>query len=600
MTTTVYINNVLRDDLRVNRIRASYVSPWEAELFYPGRHDAPLGVRLWDSVLIEDDGGLVRFRGNVTSVRPGGVAGEGITFVCQDARFRLENEPVRINGRGSFVWNQRGSTCSEGLAGYDGPSADGSRWTCGQIIVDILEHALGVPPGGSGIPGHHGGACCVPHVYLTAVDIAGYSVSDILALDSICGEFSVDNTPVGQAISLLLGLNGGFYGWYLAPTTGYLVVVNMDALPTTDLEAGELGEWQDKAGTDYRLLDNQLEWSLDGVCSTIIVQGADATAEEKPAHIEGSNDPGAGTLGRLEMIAAPWLGWPAAYRALCQPGRLPTGRQIDMANQFTPPAGYMGYTHAPRVYVGTANGPKYVYRPSSGAQPVWNVVTGAIMFFEDPRGVLGPYEKLWGWYYASVPFTVGAGPDGDAYDCFGYECARTVYDASLRDLTSYPYAAFSDADKVAMGILAQRLLRQYRDVRRQGTLTLDRADFSTGLGARYNVTNLTAPAGGLPCGAGPMDWANLRINAVEVTWNFAEETTELRVANTFFMLEEYSALKDRLEHNLFVQRELNLSQQIYDCQVQAPSVQDPTTQGPFPTTAWPATPPPTTPPPGRA
>lgn len=569
MALTLTIAGSLNTDLTVRSIKASYISPWEAELFYPGRHDDALAVQLWDTVVVAE-GATVRFSGRVTGIRPGGVGAEGITFTCQDARFRLENEPVRINGRGSFVWNQRGSTCNDGKGGYDPPNADGEKWTCGQIVVDILEHVLGVPGGGSGIPGHHASGCCVPDAFLTSADVAGWTVADILALDSICGEFSVDNTPVAQAISLLLALNGGFYGWYIDPATGYFVVVDLDALATTDLQAGELGEWQDKAGTQYRLLRNQLQWSLDGVCSTMTIQGADATAEEQPANIEGSSNAGKGDLGELELVSAPWLSWAAAYRPVCQPKRLATGKLIDMGDTFTPPAGWFGFSHEPRVYRGTAAGSKTVYEPSPSYRfPIFNAVSGIIVFDEEPS--LSAGEKLWAWYYASVPFTVTAGPDGDAYNCFGYECTRTIFDPSMRDVSSYPYPAFSDADKTAMGILATRLLRQYCDVRRQGTLVLDSVDFTTSLDARYNVVNLTAPAGGLPCGAGPMDWANLEINTVEVTWDLAGETTEIRVANTFFMMAEYSALKDRLERNLFVKREINLSQQIYDCQVLAPT-----------------------------
>ncbi len=467
MAISLYINDVLRDDLCVRRIRASYVAPCEAELSYAGRHDAALDVQLYDSVVISE-GATVRFRGRITEVRPGGVAEEGVSFLAHDARWRLENEPVRINGRGFYVWNQRGSTCNEGLGGYDSPGADGGKWTCGEIVLDILEHALGLPAGGSDIAGHHGDGCCVTATYLTADDVAGYTASDILALDSVCGEFSVDNTPVAQAISLLLGLNGGFYGWRIDPASGELVVVDLDALPATDLEAGQLGQWQDAAGTDYRLLDNRLEWSLDGVCSTIVIQGTDRTSEEQPDNIEGSANAGKGCLGELERVAAPWLGWPAAYRALCQPARIPTGRQIDMDNDFTPPAGYTGYTHDPRVYVGSAAGAKYVYRPSSGVTPVFNLVSGLILFNEDPRGVMGWEDELWGWYCASMPFTVSAGPDGDAYDCYGYECARTVYDPNFRSVDGWPQPAPTDDDETAMGVLAERLLRLYKDVRRQG------------------------------------------------------------------------------------------------------------------------------------
>jgi len=567
----VYINGVLATDerLSVRFIRASYVRPWEAELYYAGRHDAPTGVRLWDDVRIEQ-GGTTRFRGNVTAIRPGGVAQEGVTIVCHGRRFRLENEPVRINGRGFYVWNRRGHLCDEGQGGEDSPGGDGGKWTAGEIVIDILEHALGVPAGGSDIPGHHGDSSCATDTYLTSADIAGYTAADWLALDSVVGEFSVDDTPVAQAISLLLALNGGFYGWYIDPATGNLELADLDALPTTDIEAGELGQWQDAAGTDYRLLGNELEWSLDGVCSTIVIQ----------ANIEGSGNPGKGDLGEMELVAAPWKDFAAAYRPLAQPKRHFTTRTIDQAGAYTPPQGYWTYSHKPRLYVGTDAGAKYVYEPSSHIYPVWLVPSGIIGFHEVPS--LGPGEKLWGWYWAEVPFTVQAGPDGDAYHCYGYERTRTVYDPAFKHTTSWPQPGTAD-DETAMGILAERLLRLYKDVRRQGVLRVDQVDFdSYHLGRRYNVVNLGPEAlGGAtstttapPCTLMPTCWDTLAINAVEVTWDLERDETDLRVANTFFMLEDYSELKRRLEMNLFARRELHLSEDIYDCQVQQPSAQD--------------------------
>jgi hypothetical protein len=112
--------------------------------------------------------------------------------------------------------------------------------------------------------------------------------------------------------------------------------------------------------------------------------------------------------------------------------------------------------------------------------------------------------------------------------------------------------------------------------------------------SRYNVTNLAA--------GGPLAWETLRINAVEVTWDLEEMATELHVANTFFMLEGYSELKRRLETNLFVRRELNLSEAIYACQTHEPFAEDATTEegwttgAPATTTESPTTPPPNNPP----
>jgi len=596
---SIYVNDALVTDpgLRVRYVRASYVRPWEAGLLFSGRHDSETGVRLWDEVRIEE-GGSVRFRGNVTEVRPGGVAEEGVGFVARGKRFRLANEPVRINGRGFYLWNRRGHTCSEGRGGEDSPGRDGGKWTAGEIIIDILEHALGLPPAGSDIPGHHGDPSCATETYLTASDVAGYTAAEWLALDSVVGEFSVDDTSVADAISLLLALNGGLYGWYVDPATGGLVLANLDELPTTDIQAGELGQWQDADGTDYRLLGNELAWSLDGVCSRIVVQGTDRLTEEQPANIEGSANPGQGDEGEMELVAAPWKGFAAAYRPLAQPKRHFTLHTIDEEGTYTPPEGFWSYSHLPRLYVGTEAGAKYVYQPPSGVYPVWLAPCGIIAFDGVPG--LGANEKLWGWYWAQTPFTVAAGPDGDAYLCYGYERTRTVYDAAFKHITSWPQGGMPD-DETAMGVLAERLLRLYRDVRRQGVLRVDEADLDTyHLGRRYNVLNLgpvppatTSTTAAPPCTRMPTCWDTLAINAVDVLYDFERDLTEITVANSFFLLEEYAELQERLELNLFAQRDLNLSESIYDCQIRQPYAQDSVDDN-LPTTTTTEAPPTTT------
>ena len=176
--------------------------------------------------------------------------------------------------------------------------------------------------------------------------MAGYDAADILALDSVGGEFSVDNTPVAQAISLLLALNGGFYGWRIDPATGELVVVDMDVPGRRRTwRRASWASWQDAAGTDYRLLDNRLEWSLDGVCSTIVIQGTDTTALQRPANLDGLGNAALGYGGELELVDAPWLGWPAAYRALCQPARIADG-EADRHGQRVHAARRLRWLHA--------------------------------------------------------------------------------------------------------------------------------------------------------------------------------------------------------------------------------------------------------------
>jgi hypothetical protein len=203
------------------------------------------------------------------------------------------------------------------------------------------------------------------------------------------------------------------------------------------------------------------------------------------------------------------------------------------------------------------------------------VPAGLIGFHEAPALATG--EKLWGWYHAEVPFVVEAGPRGDAYSYFGYERTRTVYDPAFKHPGSHPQGGTAD-DEVAMQTLADRLLQMYQDVRRQGTLLCDGVEPARwNLGTRYDVVNL-APADSQP--GSPLEWSSLAINAVQVEWNFAEALTRLTVANTFFMLPEYSEMKRRLELNLFAQRELDLSESIMDCQVRTSNVRISSGSGP--------------------
>jgi len=618
MDLNVYINGSLRTDLAVRRMTRSYVAPWSCELEWSGRHDRR-PVRQWDRVIVDRaDTGARLFRGNVVQVSPGGVAREGIEILALGRRFRLENEPVNINGSGQYVWNRRGHVCGH-ESGEDSPGQDGGKWTAGEIIIDILEHALGIPgcPAScdSDIPGHHGSCGCVTDTYLTSADISGYVAADWLALDSVIGEFSVDNTPVASAISELVALNGGFYGWFI-DEWGVLRLIDLGSCPETLIEAGELGHWQDEAGRDYRLLDNRLDWTLDGVYSSVMVQGTDRTVEVKPSNLDGCGNAALNGGGELELVAQPWKDYACAFRALDQPYRRWTWKGVGFSGSCENwretcecgiPAGLGGIWSGARIYRGTDAGAKtIVSKPTAGLNWRVNLATGIVMFYWDVAADLAVGEKLWGWYWARVPFTVTAGPDGSAYDCLGYQRTLKLYDPAFKHPASYPVVGTED-DETAMGILAERLLDQVKDIRVQGRIVCDDVDPSgLNLLRRYSVSRLgvttttEAPGTTAACAPDPLDWGALRLNAVEAVYDFASRTTTLTLANTFWMLEGYSAIKERLRLNLFAQRELDLSEDILECQVgpASESPDDETTVTEWPTTTSTAAPTTTTTTPG--
>jgi len=620
MAIEVYVNGALETDLKANWLRRSYIDPWSCELSCAGRHDQDGGavIGLYDWVELRDsETGRVLFRGNAVQASPGGVEAEGIRWLCKDRRCRLAEEIVRVNGSASYVWNRRGFRCNAS-GGEDSPGRDGGKWTVGEICIDILEHALGIPAAGSDIDGHHPDASCVTDTYLTGLDIVGYDAADWLAVDSAIGEFGVSETTVAEALEMLLGLAGGMWGWYI-DETGVLRLHDLSALPTTDLAAGQTGHWQDEVGKDYMLLGNRVDWSLEGVYSEVVVQGTDMTVEVKPSNIEASGNAALNGGGELELVDAPWRGYPCAYRALLQPYRHWTSRRVGTDGscegggaECGVPDNVVSITWGPRIYRGTDAGAKtYLVRLVPGGRWVLSLATGILMFYYVPA--LGPGEKLWGWYWARRPFTAGAGPGGTAYNCYGYERTLWVFDPAYRHTSSYP--ASGDADEVAeMETLAARLLEQHKDVRLQGALRCDLADpFGIDLTYRYNVTNLTAPAIG-GCDPDPMDWSEVALNAVEVFYDFEANLTEITVANTLFMLEGYSELKRRLYVNQEIRTARDLAEDTLDCQV-AESAQEEgasyptsthapvttttqvpgsTTTGPPPETTTPAPPGPTT------
>ena len=498
MEANLYIKGSLRTDLQVLRLTRSYIRPWTAEIRYCGRHDDPGLPPLWSSVRVEDaSDGSALFRGELTDCEPGGVAREGATFTASGARWRLQNQPVRINGRSHYTWNRRGGTGETGQAGYDSPGRDGEKWTAGEICVDILEHALGTAADSatttsgttaSAIPGHHGTDSCVTDIYLDAGEVADWTPAEWLELDTVVGEFSVEDTMLADALDLLIGKAGGFYGWYI-DADGTLHLSDLNAAPEVDIEAGETGHWVDEDGTDYRLLDNRLRWSLDGVATTVVVQGRDKVVEEKPSNIEGTGNPGKGNRGEMEKLTEPWQGYDSAYRPVEQPKRHITLKRIDEDSQYTPPEGWWSFNYAPRVYQGTPDGPKTAYDPGdNNLFPDVLPLSGAVGFYQVPD--LGAEEKLWLWYWAEVPFRISAGPAGDAYYHYGYERTLTVYDPAFAHPDSFPRAGDA-ADEGQMQTLAERLLDQRKNVRRQGTLRIDGVDPSRfGLDTRYNVLNL--------------------------------------------------------------------------------------------------------------
>jgi len=555
----VFINSVQNTSLRALTLKRSYVEPAEFRFRLADEHEQAPSIPPNAEVDLKDDSDNLRFSGTLIDVTPGGVLKEGVEYVARGRRQTLEDEPVLINGSSWYVWNPRGAHCShKGV--HDSPNNDGSKWTVGQIIIDILEHALGLPGGGSDIANHHGDSDDVTDTYLTSDTIDSYTAADILAIDTVIGEFSVSNTPVAQAIQYLLEAAGGFYGWYIQPD-GTLRVLDLSGLSAVNVQAGQDGHWVDEGGTDYRLLSNELTWSLEGVYSRVAIQGSDKVVQVKPANLEGSGNPASNGGGEMEYVGL--IDSKYVYRAEDQPYRLWTNKGVST----TPPEDWFLWVDGPRLYRGTAAGAKTVVNPS-----LWrvNLTTGMVQVFKDLA--LGGSESLWGWYYARQPHVEEKGPKGNAYDYYGLDRTLTIVDTAFRGPNAHPQGGVDDT--TAMQLLAERMLEKVKNVRVQGAIRIDDIDWTNDdLEKRYAITNLSAAATSTETSTAsdPFYWRGLDINAVELLTNVDENSSTITVANTFFLLEGYSALKERLKQNLFAERELALSEDIAECNVRRSS-----------------------------
>lgn len=573
---SVHVAGTERTDLVCTSLRRSYVEPWSCELQHAGDHEDH-GVEPKDSVVVKDSAGTEVFSGTAEELRPGGVAREGATIFAYGKRHRMKNEPVRINGRAHYVWNRRGHRCSEDNAGEDSPGRDGELWTAGEIALDILEHAAGIPSGGSGISGHHSTSGCVTDTYLSSV-ITGWTASDWLALDTVPGEFSVSSTKLADALQILVESVGGFHGWYI-DSSGQIHLNDLTSLSVRELQAGEQGHWQDEAGKDYELLGNELTWSLDGVVSEVHVQGQDQLVEVKPSNIEGCGNAALNGGGELEMVSKPWRGWDyGAWRAKDQPYRRWSSRGVGNNGSCSDtsdcecglPEGYGGWTYTPRIYRGTDTGEKTLVMDDpdvGGSTGTWRLMHSAftcsfIGFYWDVEADLAADEKLWGWYWARQPWSVSSGPSGNAYNCYGHQGVLQIVDASFDPDNSDDVTA---AQQLADNVLAGR-----QDVRVQGRLETDGVNpVSHGLDEAYSVTGLEQPTPTLPagCSEDPLCWASLDTAAVEVVYDLRRNVTELTLANSYSQLDTHSEIMRRLKNNAFRNQELNLSRNINDCQV---------------------------------
>ena len=541
------VNGQERADIEVRRVSIGYVGAGRAELFSPCRFDASSGllqsndeVEIWYE---EESPEKLVFRGRITRVTPGSVSTEGMSYAAVDKRAVLGSAKVRINGSYTYAWNRRGFHCDAGT-GAGGPSGESSLWTIGEILIDILEHAFGVPAGGSAIPTHHPLEAFVTEPYLSSSDFS-YVASDILGIDVSIPEFTVDGDGLAEAMTRLLDASGGSRTWYVKPD-GEMRVVDVSQTPTSTVRAGECGHYVDEAGKQYNLEDNRLSFCLDGVYTQVTLQGDDSTELVKPANVDPGGNEAIGDAG-LYLVSSDDPTW----HSIWYPPHSQEKMSWKPVSSDLPPT-WASFVAGPRLYRGAEDGMKTVLSPTDW---LYNAQTNRIYIRPGVEWTLSDGESLWGWYYCYAPYRVSAGPSGSAYSDYGLVNELVVYDPEWKSPSGWPVSSQSSSD--AMVALAQELVGQYGDVRVSGTVTVDvESEGDLGLERRLRFENLEGSK-----------WSDLDVGIMQVEWQPGQGSATYTVARRITALESYQSLRQRMELNVFMKNQRYREEKLRGCLV---------------------------------
>ena len=533
MTQLIFkLNGVVRSNFVIEKVERGILGP-ERAVFRDEtiRHDEGVLVTNDDRVQVIADGAVI-FDGWVRLNEPQGVAKEGVAYTAYGARWRLENEVcVRVNGSYAYTYNPGGRDSRSPHGGWLG------CWTVGEALMDLLEHAMGIPEAGSAIPLHHTGPEDVTDPYLPPEVFGAYDLATIRSFTTRLAEFNIQGMRFGAAITLLVEQEGQI-GWFIDPWSKTLVFVRLGAGPITTLSAGEVGRHVDDPGDVYEVEDNPLRMSLEEVHTKIVVQGRSKTVEIRPDGLPGERPQGALGDAQLEKGWDPELEgvwreeeWSAGNytgdnryewvhrRYVARP----VEQRVWRAGRMQADDGRFygaGTWPSGEVHLGQAPGEKTLV----GAAHVVYFEYGVVLFVEPY--VLARDQELWAWYRCEQPFVVTLGPAGSAYTNYGLVSELVVYEEGFEHKTSrLPsaggyYSSFDARDDTGRMIeLAQRLLSIYGSERMYGEVIVDSIEpsrFQPGM--RVDFLHL-------------QKWSNVGLNVMRATFEPATQTTRLLVGN---------------------------------------------------------------------
>jgi len=530
-TYQVKVDGTIVTDLEITSISYGYPFGSEATLFYKGPHDVGLAYMTNNNdIQISTDGFLTLiFRGRLSLNNPRGVLREGVSYRVDGLERVANRYKVKYNSSLQWVYNQ------DNNLDFYSPNASGRPWTVGQIMVDILEHALGLTTT-SAIPKHHPFTTSVTDPYLPSTVLTSYNATALLALNRQMGTVRVKGENFWTMLLHLLDF-ADHHGLYIDPTdptNPTLTVWNYADSTPTPVYFGVIDSHVDDPSYVPNVKDSDIKFSLDGCKTKIIIEGRPSFQENLSiTMIDNSANDGS-------PPGTSWIAKDPIYRRMA-------------VSYFSAETG----TTIHKLSTGD-NSPRLV-----GIDP--NTVT-----FDIERGIAYSDTPLTApvtaqAFYA-VPVQVVAGPGGSAYTNYGVVIEEGIFDAKFSasgendnyaiyarsgQTIHYPtlYSKFFPESSVTssgssssgagtIGIMqdvASALLARLGDERVSAEFLLDNIDFDT-----YNLQS------SIYCmGLTGSQWDTLNAQVMKIDVDIQSNSMRLFCSNDIYKNEVYPEFRRR-------------------------------------------------------
>lgn len=261
------------------------------------------------------------WKGRVSKYVPGGVTQEGVTVECVRLEDILRRRTCRWNSIPNRSYN-RSFLTDVTAPDFDGTVSDTHRWTLGQILVDVLEHAFGINTpsrlianGGfangplvSAIPLHHPDPTSVTDPYASVATLGPardyldqliWDAAEIMALlDIRIPDLSFQHMDLWEVIEAIVQ-GGGEHGVFIDPTqehTPRLVVHKFSTSTLCQLQVGQHGTHVETPS--FRVKDDQWEYSDEHVKNIIVIEGTGTIGHTDPTLPEAN--PLSGKLDKID------------------------------------------------------------------------------------------------------------------------------------------------------------------------------------------------------------------------------------------------------------------------------------------------------------